>query len=72
MEESYEGQVKVHVPGTYKMEWKSVRNSNINGRGYIYRYPTELKAHQMLVSCYPDCIAGEIRIIKVNKPANMS
>jgi hypothetical protein len=67
---SWEGQVLVRGD-LGLLEWVSVRCSGRDG--YTYRYPTELKAHQMLRDCYPDQMFGEeMQTIEVDKPANMS
>lgn len=63
MNESFEGQLVIN--GIFK----SIKPST----GDPYRYETELKAVQMVKSCYPDYtrLAYLIKAKKVNFPVNM-
>lgn len=66
---SWEMQVKVLNKKTGKREFKSVYCSGKDG--YTYRYKTKLKAQQSLRSCYPDLMNDQLRVIEVDKPANI-
>lgn len=65
---SWEMQVEV-LTDDGKMKFQSVCCSGKHG--YTYRYPTKGEAELQLRHCYPGVSPEQLKVIEVNKPANI-